>query len=133
MSSQDNLQIAQSFLDGLKNGDLEASGLSLAGDLSFEIQGDDGVLPWIGHKIGRRAMIDMLRDQHEMIEVQALEVEDMLASESRAVIVGSMRTLIKATGKVTNGSFAIVLTMKDGVITRYQLIENSFDVARAAR
>jgi hypothetical protein len=59
--------------------------------------------------------------------------EDILASDSRAAIIGELQTLIKATGKITETQFAIILTIAGDVVTRFQMLEDSFDVSKAAR
>ena len=61
------------------------------------------------------------------------DVEDILASDSRAAIIGALETKIKATGKITATQFAIILTVKDDLVTRFQMLEDSFDVSKAAR
>ena len=66
-------------------------------------------------------------------ESLAFDVEDVLANAHRAVIVGSLRTRIERTGKVTATQFAIVLTIANGVVSRFQMLEDSFDLAKAAR
>jgi ketosteroid isomerase-like protein len=99
----------------------------------FEIQGDDGVLPWIGRKTGRSAIADFVRDVRAMTEPVSFEVEDILASESRAAIVGALETRVKATGKLIRSQFAIILTVSGDLVTRYQMLEDSFDVSKAAR
>ena len=50
-----------------------------------------------------------------------------------AAIVGALRTRIKATGKIIATQFAIVLTITEDVVTRFQMLEDSFDVSKAAR
>ena len=59
MSYQQNTAIAQKFLEGIGGGrdPVEIATLFDA-DLVFEIQGDEGVLPWIGRKTGRQAIAD---------------------------------------------------------------------------
>jgi ketosteroid isomerase-like protein len=134
MSAQQNIQIAQGLLEGISSGrDPAEIAAPFASDLAFEIQGDDGVMPWIGRKTGRGAMADFMRDLRAMTEPLAFDVEDVLASENRAVIVGSLRTRIKRTGKVTATQFALVLTIAEGVVTRFQMLEDSFDLSNAAR
>jgi uncharacterized protein len=134
MSSQQNTAIAQKFLEGIGGGRDPVEIATLFGaDLVFEIQGDDGVLPWIGHKTGRQAVADMIRDIRALTEPVAFNVEDILASDSRAVIVGALQTRIKATGKIIRTQFAIVLTITGDVVTRFQMLEDSFDVSKAAR
>src|SRR6266436_7311223 len=56
MSQDKNIAIAQQLLAGIGEGSApETLAAMFAEDLRFEIQGDDGVLPWIGHKNGRQA------------------------------------------------------------------------------
>ncbi len=134
MSRRQNTEIARKLLEGLASG-LPPDEIAdqVAHDLVFEIQGDDGVLPWVGRKSGRSAMCDFVRDIRAMTEPVTFDVEDILASDNRAAIVGALQTRIKATGKVTATQFAIILTIAGGLITRFQMLEDSFDVSRAAR
>ena len=91
------------------------------------------MLPWVGRKTGRDAIVDFIREIRVLTEPVTFDVEDILASESRAAIVGSLKTRIKATGRITASQFAIILTVTDGVVIRFQMLEDSFDVSKAAR
>jgi ketosteroid isomerase-like protein len=86
-----------------------------------------------GRKSGRQAIADFIRDIRTLTEPITFEVEDVLASNSRAAIIGALQTRIKATGKVTATQFAIILTITGDVVTRFQMLEDSFDVSKAAR
>ena len=134
MSRQQNIAIAQKLLQGLGGG-MEPSDIVALfdGDLIFEIQGDNGVLPWIGRKTGRQAVAEFIRDTRALTERVSFDVEDILASDSRAAIIGALRTRIKATGKITATQFAIILTIDGETVTRFQMLEDSFDVSKAAR
>ena len=134
MSREHNIEIAHTLLAGIGSGrDPDEIAASFADELVLEIQGDDGVLPWIGRKIGRQAMADFIRDQRAMTEPLAFAVEDVLASETRAVVIGTLRSRIKATERVVASQFALVLTIADDVITRFQMLEDSYAVSQAAR
>ena len=134
MSHQHNIAIAQKLLEGIGSGhDPAEIAAPFDADLVFEIQGDDGVLPWIGRKTGRQAVADFIRDIRTLTEPVIFDVEDILASDSRAAIIGALQTRIKATGKVTATQFAIILTITGDVVTRFQMLEDSFDVSKAAR
>ena len=134
MIRERNIEIANTLLEGIGTGrDPDEIAASFAEDLVFEIQGDDGALPWVGRNIGRKAVADFIRDQRAMTEPLAFDIEDVLASEERAVVVGSLRTRIKTTNKITATQFAIVLTIVHDVVTRFQMLEDSYDVSRAAR
>ena len=134
MSYQQNVAIAQKLLEGIGGGKDPAEIAALFdAKLEFEIQGDDGVLPWIARKTGRQAIADFIRDIRALTEPVAFEVDDILASEHRAAIIGALQTRIKATGKIAATQFAIVLTIAGDVVTRFQMLEDSFDVSKAAR
>jgi uncharacterized protein len=134
MSYQQNIAMAQKLLEGIGSGRDPAEIAALFDtDLVFEIQGDDGVLPWIGRRTGRQAIADFIRDVRTLTEPITFEVDDILASDSRAAIIGALQTRIKATGKVIATQFAIILTISSDVVTRFQMLEDSFDVSKAAR
>ena len=80
---------------------------------------------------GRRSPISS--EISALTEPVAFDVEDILASDSRVAIIGALQTRIKATGKITATQFAIILTIKGDVVTRFQMLEDSFDVSKAAR
>ena len=131
---QQNIAIARRFLEGIGGGGDPTEIAALFGaDLVFEIQGDDGVLPWIGHKTGRQAIADFVRDIRTLTEPVTFDVEDILASDSRAAIIGALQTRIKATGNIIATQFAIILTITGDVVTRFQMLEDSFDVSKVAR
>ena len=75
-----------------------------------------------------------LHRQHEALtEPLTFDVDDVMASDVRAVIVGELATRIKATDKVVETAFAIVLTISGDQILRFQMLEDSFAVSLAAR
>ena len=134
MSRHQNIGVAQKLLEGIGSGrDPDEIAAQFDADVVFEIQGDDGVLPWVGRRTGRQAIADFIRDIRTLTEPVAFDVEDILTSDSRAAIVGALRTRIKATGNIIATQFAIILTITGDVVTRFQMLEDSFEVSRAAR
>ena len=134
MSQDNNIAIARQLLAGIgESRPPETLSAMFAEDLRFEIQGDDGVLPWIGHKIGRRAAADFFREIRVLTEPVKFDVEDILGSTDRAVIVGELATRIKSSRKVNHSQFAIILTISGDTITRFQMLEDSFDLSRTVR
>jgi uncharacterized protein len=134
MSYQQNVAIAQKLLEGIGGGKDPAEIATLFdAHVLFEIQGDDGVLPWIGRKTGRQAVVDFIRDIRALTEPVTFDVEDILASDSRTAIIGALQTRIKATGKIIATQFAIILTITGDIVTRFQMLEDSFGVSKVAR
>src|SRR6266576_1507582 len=134
MSQNKTLQLAQEFLGRMGSG-AEPSEIAklFSENLEWEIAGDTGVLPWIGKKSGKSAITDFVTESRAMIERISFEVHDILASDSRAVVLGSLASKLKRTGKIIKTDFAIVLTVASGEIVRFQMLEDSFAVSQAAR
>ena len=134
MSQSAPIHLAREFLKRLQMRAAPAEIAELFSQtVEWEIAGDAGVLPWIGKKSGRKAVVDFLNDTGSMIERLGLEVQDVLAGQDRAVIIGSLSSRVKQTGKVINTDFGIILTVTGGEISRFQMLEDSFAVAQAAR
>ena len=134
MSEHHNLEIAKTLLARLSEGTSREDVAALfSADLDYEIQGEDGVLPWVGKKRGRSAMTDFLKALGAMTERIAFDIDDVMASDTRALVLGHLVTKIKATGKVIDGTFALVLTIRGNEIVRFQMLEDSYATAGAAR
>src|SRR5882757_3368748 len=134
MNSSENLRLAHQFLEKIGSGASADEIASLCTPhLDWNIPGDSCVLPWVGHKTGRKAISDFIRDTQTMIERVSLDIKDILASDDRAVILGHLQTRINATGKLIDSAFAIVLTFSDAKIASFLMLEDSFATSMAAR
>ncbi|MDQ1422078.1 MAG: uncharacterized protein QOJ52_4040 [Acidimicrobiaceae bacterium] len=134
MNQNDTLRVAQEFLRRMGS-DAEPAEIAklFSETVEWEIAGDTGILPWIGHKSGLGAITDFVRDSRAMLERISFEVHDILASDKRAVILGSLASKLKRTGKIVTTDFAIILTVSNDEIVRFQMLEDSFAVSQAAR
>lgn len=134
MNKNDTLHVAQEFLRRMGGG-AEASDIAslFNENLEWEIAGDTGALPWIGKKHGRIALVDFVDGLRSLTEPIAFDVLDIFTSDKRAVILGSLATKLKRTGKIVKTDFAIVLTIANGEIARFQMLEDSFAVSQWAR
>ena len=130
----DNLAIAQQFLGKLGSGaEPDDVATLVSEDVSFEIPGDETAFPWIGAKVGRQAFAGFIRDQRELLVSDVFRVDDILVSDTRAVILGELSGTVKKSGKTVATYFAIILTMSNGKVGRFQMLENSFAASQAAR
>ena len=68
-----------------------------------------------------------------MLESLKFEVQAVFTNDDRAVIIGELSSRVKATGRIIDTAFALILTIADGQITRFQMLEDSFATSNAAR
>jgi hypothetical protein len=134
MNSQKNLLLAQQFLAKLgSNASAEEVAALCTWDLDWEVPGEAGTLPWIGKRKGAAAMADFVRDAQVLLTREKLDVQDLLASDTRAVILGQLASRVNTTGRLIESPFAIVLTFAGEKVSSFLLLEDSFAVAAAAR
>ena len=130
--SLNNLAIAQQLLAKLGSGAAPNDVATLVSEnVSFEIPGDVNAFPWIGAKVGRQAFVDFVGHQRELLASDTFRVDDILVGDTRAVILGELSGTVKRTGKTITTYFSIVLTILDGKIGRFQMLEDSYATSQA--
>jgi ketosteroid isomerase-like protein len=97
------------------------------------IPGDTKTVPWIGKRIGRKAIANSFRLLRENIKPIKLDFIDMLSKGDRVVILGYLESRMKKNGKVMKSEFCIDIVVKNGLLTRYHILEDSFEVSNKAK
>jgi len=129
----ENIAIARELLTRLGSNAPPQHVLDLfADDMTWDVPGDPTAFPWIGRRAGSEAVRAFLVETKAQLERVRFDVEDVLASDTQAVIVGALASKVRRTGRVIETSFAIALTIDAGRITRFRMLEDSFAVAQAA-
>jgi len=101
-------------------------------DVDWFIAGDTNAVSWIGRKTGRQGVAEFYGQVRELLISERFEVTDILVHGSRAVALGILASRVKRTGKLIETAFAFDLIVKDGLITRCHMLEDSFAVGQAA-
>ena len=134
MSQEQTAQVARQLLADIGSGaGPDEIAALFSASVQFEVPGDVGALPWIGRRTGRSAVSDFIRGTRRLLERVRFDVEGILTNEDRAVILGDLASKVIATGKAIESPFALILQISDGKITRFQMLEDTFAVSRAAR
>jgi ketosteroid isomerase-like protein len=91
------------------------------------------VVPWIRARSTRADVADHFRTfpQHCVPAEGRVIIDDMLVDGSDAVLLGTSSQLVAATGKRFTMTFALRLTVEDGLITRHHMYEDSLAVQEA--
>jgi ketosteroid isomerase-like protein len=128
------LKVVNDFFDSFKKGatpDELAAKFDVNADMF--IPGDTKNVPWIGKRIGRKAIADHFKLLRENIKPLKLEFTDILNKSDRVVILGYLESQMKKNGKVMKSEFSIDIVVKNGLLARYHLLEDSFDVSNKAK
>jgi ketosteroid isomerase-like protein len=134
VSQDQNVCVAGQLLASIGGGAAPAEIAELfSADVNFEIAGDIGALPWIGQQVGRSAVAGFIRGLRDLTEPVRFEVKSILADDDQAVIIGELASRVRATDRIIETAFVLILTITEGRITRFHMLEDSFAVSRAAR
>lgn len=102
-----------------------------AEDVDWFIPGNTAVVPWIGRKTGRAGVAEFFTQLRELTASGQFAVDTILGDGDRCVVLGSLRTEVLATGRNIDSDFAFDVAIRDGLITRYHMFEDTWAVATA--
>jgi len=102
-------------------------------EVDWYIAGDLSTVPWIGRKVGRAGVAEFFQRIRTEIISERFEVQAILVEGERGVILGELASRVRKTGKLIETAFAFDATVRDGLIVRYHMLEDSHAVANAAR
>jgi ketosteroid isomerase-like protein len=128
------LKVVNDFFDSFKKGatpDEIAAKFDINAD--YFIPGDTKNVPWIGHRTSRAAIKESFRLLRENIKPEKLVFTDILAKGNRVVVLGYLESRMKKNNKQMKSEFSIDIMVKNGLLTRYHLLEDSFEVSEKAR
>ncbi|MCW9705545.1 nuclear transport factor 2 family protein [Fodinibius salsisoli] len=99
--------------------------------VDFYIPGNTEDVPWVGRRKGRVGVTNFIRDLRTKIEPIDFSVRSTLVDDEQAVALGSLKSRVNDTGQIIESEFAIEFEVRNGLIVRYRLYEDSFAVAQA--
>lgn len=128
------LDVVNRFFDKFKSG---ASPEELANffdeKAEMYIPGDTKNVPWIGKRTGRKEIANHFRLLKKHIQPVKLSFTDMVTKGNRVVVLGYLESRMKRNGNVMKSEFSIDIIVENRLITRYHLLEDSFEVSGAVK
>ncbi|AKV00181.1 hypothetical protein AKJ09_06844 [Labilithrix luteola] len=103
---------------------------SFSEDVDWYIAGHVEAVPWLGRRHGRAGVADFFRQFREGVRQVRVHLEEPLVNGDRAVVLGSFDSLLTASGRVVSSEGAVVMTVRDGLIVHYRVLEDSYAVAQ---
>lgn len=102
-----------------------------ADEVDWYIQGNQAVAPWLGRRTTKAEVGEFFEMLWAETEPVSAQIDHMLAEGDFAVITGEFATKMLRTGNVVESGFSIHITVRDGLIVRYRLLEDSHAVVVA--
>jgi ketosteroid isomerase-like protein len=126
----DNVALAQSLLE---SDDWQALIDHLADDVVFKVTIPDGT-PVSGEFRGKQAVVDHLTRLPDLLEFRQEQPLQYFGDGDRIVVLGKESFDVNESGVTVDGSeYADVLDFRDGMITRFLVIQDTSAIADAYR
>lgn len=119
MSEQQNIEIVRRGYEAFGHGDMNTL-LGLFDEQIEWISPGPADLPTAGRRTGRQQTAEFFTVLNDTFEIQRFEPREFIAQGDRVVVTGIDTSRVKATGKVIEGEWAHIFTLKDGKVVRFQ-------------
>jgi ketosteroid isomerase-like protein len=130
MATHENIAFAQSVLE---TEDWPRLIDRLAEDIVFTVTIPDGT-PVSGEFRGKQAVVEHLLNLGNLLEFRQEKPLEFFGNDERVVVLGTESVEIKKNGvTVPNSEYATVLDFRDGLVTRFSVIQDLTAVVDAYR
>ncbi|MEU2027022.1 alpha/beta fold hydrolase [Streptomyces sp. NPDC016469] len=124
--------VTRAYLDAFGRGDTEAALALLREDVVWHVDGAPEV-PTIGLRQGKARIREWMDGFPPAFEPRGFRVFSVADDGDSALVTGWFRYLVRATQSTVEGDFTMRFTVRDGLISHYQIFEDSLALARAFR
>src|SRR5262245_44998704 len=113
MSEQQNIEIVRRGYEAFGNGDMDTL-LGLFDEQIEWIAPGPADLPTAGRWTGRQKVAEFFTAVNDTFEIQRFETKEFIAQGDRVVVIGIDVSRLKATGKLIEGEWVHIFTLRDG-------------------
>jgi ketosteroid isomerase-like protein len=130
MSTEDNKRVVQQVFEKFGTGDVPGLLGMIAEDAEWAAPGPE-VVSYFGERRGRDGALEFFKNLGSDVEFEAFEPGDFIAEGDRVVVLGRERGRVRRTGKVFDNAWALVFTVRDGMVAGFRCYENTAAIAEA--
>lgn len=114
-----NIQLVADVYAAFGRGDIAFVLNALADDVEWHFPGPEGI-PLTGNRRGREQVAQFFVAISETLDVEAFDVEEMIAQGEKVIALGHERMRCKATGRTYEACLAHVFALQDGKIASFR-------------
>jgi len=123
--------VIQTFFKHLSERNLKDLADLFSDNIDWYIPGDETKAPWLGRRGTRQEVSEFYESLWKNTEPISVEIENVFIDNDKAIIAGEFSTRMLKTGKIVDSLFFIQITIKDNLIIKYRLLEDSLAVAKS--
>jgi uncharacterized protein len=126
--SKDARSVVEAYFGHLGKGEADQAIGLLAEPLEWFTPGDTDIIPWMGLRTTRDEVREFFRMGGANMTAEHFGVDRIIAEGDTAIVLGSFKYRVNATGKSFESAFAIEMRVTDGLIDKYVMHEDSYAI-----
>jgi ketosteroid isomerase-like protein len=130
MSTEENKRVVEQVFEKFGRGDVPGLLAMIAEDAEWSAPGPE-VVPYFGERRGRDGALEFFKRLGENVEFESFEPGDFIAEGERVVVLGFERGRVRRTGKTFDNAWALVFTVRGGMVAGLRIYENTAAIAEA--
>lgn len=130
MSTEDNKRVIQTVFEKFGRGDVPGLLEMITEDAEWAAPGPE-VVPYFGVRKGREGALEFFKNLGGNVEFERFEPGAFIAEGDRVVVLGFERGRVRGTGKTFDNDWALVFTVRDGMVAGLRMYENTASIAEA--
>jgi ketosteroid isomerase-like protein len=127
----DTRYIINNFLQALSARNLHVMHTLFADEVDWLIPGDQAIAPWTGSRTTKREVMEFFRLLWKQTIPITANIDHIFVDGKKAVISGDFKTGMLQTDKICDSLFFIRITVENGVIVKYHLLEDTLAVVKS--
>ena len=132
MSSEQNIQIVRQMYAAFTRGDVAAILSQLAPDVRWQVVAGEH-LPWGKPRHSPQEVGSFFMELSQHLDYQQFEPLEYIAQRDRVVVVGRDRCVVRANGRVIEGTWVMLWTLQNGLVTTFDYFDNSAQMVAALK
>ncbi|MCW3465229.1 nuclear transport factor 2 family protein [Chitinophaga nivalis] len=100
--------------------------------VDWDIPGNTEVAPWVGSRSTKAEIATFYEQLYAGLEPISFDVRDRFFLDNKAIITGRVVCRIKKTDKIFDSEFTLHVTIENGLIIQYRMLEDSYALVVAA-
>lgn len=125
-----NIELVLRYFKALKEREINTIMSFLAKDINWCIPGNEAIAPWVGVRTNKNQIKDALELLWLNNEPISGTISHIAADENVVICSGEFESLMLKTGKTFKSLFFTKITVVDGLIVKYTLLEDTFGLVR---
>lgn len=125
------LAVVNSYFSALSERNIEIINELVADHVTWYIPGDETIAPWLGSRTNRTQVKESLELLWKNTVPISATIDHMAIEENVVICSGSFVTRMVKTGKLFKSQFFTEITVVEGSIVKYTLLEDTLGLVKA--